>query len=310
MARHPEHGRDPEALLAAADAAMYASKAAGRNTWRAFSPAIGQAIADRAGALHELRDALEHDRLELHYQPKVDLRSGACVGVEALLRRRTPDGVEGPARLIAAAEESGLIGRLGEWVVRTAAAQSRAWRREGIALPIAVNVSGLQLRDGAFVAFLADQIRFDPQLPRFLQLELTETSLALASDGASEVFTEIRRLGLKLHIDDFGTGYSSLAYLPMLPMDALKIDRGFVAGMTRSQDSREIVLAILAVARALKLAVIAEGVETREQAEFLASHGCDQAQGYLYACPAPAAAAAAFAAQDHRQRAVDHQATA
>ncbi len=310
IARYPEDGSNGEELLAAAGIALHAAKSAGRNLWRYFDSEVGRRATHRAISLQNLRSAFERGEFVLHYQPKVGLPAGSVVGYEALLRWNTPDGMQGAGELIAAAEQSGFVVTLGEWVVREAARQSLAWRRGGMRCPIAVNVSAMQLHDDRLVAALREMTARDPELPGVLILELTETTIATDIDRAKRSLDEIAALGFAMHIDDFGTGYSSLARLSRLPVSALKIDRTFVAGTPRDVDSCEIVKAILALAKALRLDVIAEGVETQDQVRFLQESGCGQAQGFYFGAalaPTPALAywmehgegARAVRAQDH-----------
>lgn len=282
IARHPEDGETGEELLAAAGMALQAAKSAGRNLWRYFDAEARQRATHRAISLQNLRSAFERGEFVLHYQPKVALATGAVTGYEALLRWNAPDGMQGAGQLIAAAEQSGFVVTLGEWVVREGARQSLAWRHRGMRCPIAVNVSAMQLHDERLVAALRELTERDPELPDLLVLELTETTIATDVDRARATLKEIATLGFELHIDDFGTGYSSLARLARLPVSALKIDRSFVAGTPGDAEAREIVKTIVALARALRLDVIAEGVEKPAQVEFLRSTGCAQAQGFLF----------------------------
>lgn len=293
IARYPEDGRNGEELLAAAGIALHAAKSAGRNLWRYFDSEVGRRATHRAISLQNLRSAFDRGEFVLHYQPKIALATNAVVGYEALLRWNTPDGMQGAGELIAAAEQSGFVVTLGEWVAREAARQSLAWRRGGMRCPIAVNVSAMQLHDDRLVAALRDMTARDPELPELLILELTETTIATDIERAKRALDDIAALGFAMHIDDFGTGYSSLARLSRLPVSALKIDRTFVAGTPRDVDSCEIVKAVLALAKALRLEVVAEGVETRDQVRFLHASGCEQAQGFYFGAamaPKPALA--------------------
>lgn len=282
IARYPEDGENGEGLLAAAGIALYAAKSGGRNLWRYFDPEAGRRATRRASSLQNLRAAFERGEFVLHYQPKVSLGIGAVVGFEALLRWNTPDGMQAASDLIVAAEQSGFVVTLGEWVVREAARQSLTWRRQGVRCPIAVNVSAMQLHDERLVGALRELAMRDPELPELLVLELTETTIATDIDRAKQALGNIAALGFAMHIDDFGTGYSSLARISRLPVSALKIDRSFIAGTPDDVEACEIVKAIMALSRALRLEVIAEGVETQAQARFLHSCGCEQAQGFLF----------------------------
>jgi len=282
IARYPADGAGGEELLAAAGIALRAAKSAGKNLWRYFDVEAGRCATHQALSLQHLRTAFERGEFVLHYQPKVALGTDAVIGYEALLRWNTPDGMQGVGELIAVAEQSGFVVTLGEWVMREAARQSLAWRRVGMRCSIAVNVSAMQLHDERLVAGLRALTMRDPELPALLVLELTETTVATDIVRVRRVLDEIAALGFAMHIDDFGTGYSSLARLSRMPISALKIDRSFVAGTPDDAEACEIVKAIMALARALRLEAIAEGVETADQVRFLRHCGCGQAQGFFY----------------------------
>lgn len=294
IARYPHDGNNGEELLAAAGIALHAAKSAGRNLWRYFDSEAGRRATDRALSLQNMRSAFERGEFVLHYQPKVALGTGEVVGYEALLRWNTPSGMQGAGELIAAAEQSGFVVTLGEWVTREAARQSLAWRRGGMRCSIAVNVSAMQLHDDRLVAALRELTARDPELPGSLVLELTETTIATDVERARRAVGEIAAMGFAMHIDDFGTGYSSLARISRLPVSALKIDRTFVAGTPANGDACEIVKAVVALARALRLEVIAEGVETQDQVRFLHASGCEQAQGFYFGAAMVPQAALAY----------------
>lgn len=282
IARYPEDGGTGEELLAAAGIALQAAKSGGRNLWRYFDSETGQRATNRAISLQNLRSAFERGEFVLHYQPKVALADNVVVGFEALLRWNTPEGMQGAGELIAAAEQSGFVVTLGEWVVREAARQSLAWRRKGMRCPIAVNVSAMQLHDARLVEALRELMVRDPELPELLVLELTETTIATDIERARQALNDIAALGFAMHVDDFGTGYSSLARISRLPVSALKIDRSFISSTPDDTEACEIVKAVMALSRALSLEVIAEGVETQAQVRFLQSCGCEQAQGFFF----------------------------
>jgi diguanylate cyclase (GGDEF)-like protein len=307
IALAPRHGVAAEALLTAAECALREAKRAGRQTARIYDPQLGERDARRARALQLLHFAHDAGQLTLHYQPKVHLATGSCSGFEALLRLRTPLGLEGPGPLIDAAERSGFISKLGEWVFKEAADQSRAWRVAGITLPIAVNLSAKQLQDPRFMAFIDGQLGLDPQLPRHLQLEITESALAMDQIEFAGVLTRLRRLGFHIQADDFGTGYSTMGFLSKMAIDTLKIDRSFIAGLPEAQDNQQIVRAMLSMAHELKLSVVAEGIETPAQARWLQHQACDQGQGFLFARALPPAEAAQFAREGARAFLVDAQ---
>ena len=295
IALSPEHGARPEALLGAAECGLREAKKAGRRTARMYDPQIGAREARRAHALQRLHAAFAEGDLLLHYQPKVNLANGTCIGFEALLRLRTPDGLEGPGALIEAAERSGFISRLGEWVLQEAATQRRLWREEGIDVPIAVNLSTKQLQDPHFLDFMQAQLVLDPQMPQTLQLEITESALAVDYLELSGVLQRLRQMGFQVQVDHFGTGYSTMGFLSKLSIDTLKIDRSFIAGLPNAMDSQRIVRAIVGMAHDLGMRVVAEGVETEPQAQWLQRMGCDHGQGFFFARAMPSAQAAAFA---------------
>jgi diguanylate cyclase (GGDEF)-like protein/PAS domain S-box-containing protein len=291
IAVFPDHAADIETLVKYADLAMYEAKAKGRNNFQVYDVVMNAGSFERLQMENDLRMALERRQFELHYQPQFDLRSGALVGCEALLRWRHPDkGMVSPASFIPMAEECGLIGPVGDWVLEEAIRQNGLWQETGRApLAVAVNLSALQFqgRDLAGqVRQLLTQYGLDADR---LDLELTESVLMHGIERTLETLRELSSMGLRLAVDDFGTGYSSLAYLKLFPIHKLKIDQTFVRDIMIDPNDAIMVRAIVAMAHSLGLLVIAEGVETEEQASFLRDVGCDQAQGYLYGRPLPAA---------------------
>jgi EAL domain-containing protein (putative c-di-GMP-specific phosphodiesterase class I) len=231
-----------------------------------------------------MRQALASGRFRLHYQPQVELRSGRIVGAEALIRWRDPAlGEVPPSRFVPVAEDSGFIVALGDWVLTQAVRQGAAWRARGMAVPIAINVSALQFQQPQFAERVAAVLAASQLPPQLLELELTESILVRDADEALQRLRALARIGVGMAIDDFGTGYSSLAYLKRFPIDKLKIDRSFVMGLPGDDSDSAIVVAILQMAGALGMKVIAEGVETEAQRQFLFDSGCHQFQGYLYA---------------------------
>ena len=283
----PEHGHDSETLIRNADAAMYCAKESGRNRIRLFADEMNVNALERLTMENSLRLAIEREELYLEYQPQFNIASGQITGVEALLRWSHPEnGLISPAKFIPVAENSGLILPLGEWVLRTACKQSRQWQDQGfLAVPIAVNVSAVQFRQEGFCDKIRDALRGAALAPEFLELELTESLLLSNEDVVSEVIEELKVMGVKLSIDDFGTGYSSLSYLRRLPVSKLKIDQSFVKDLAFSADDAAITIAIINMAKNLNLKVIAEGVETEAQMEFLRAHRCDELQGYYLSRP-------------------------
>ena len=275
-------------LLQDAELALRDAKLAGRNTHRPFDADMRRKSSDQIDLVSRLRKALEADQLQLHFQPKIDLRTGRLTGFEALLRWHCArDGWIPPSRFIPLAEESGLIVPLTEWVLHAALRMARRWhQRTGHLVPVAVNISARQfaLRDPA--ALIAQALQLTGSAAATLEVEITESAVMGDLSKAVAVLSQLRQLGVRSSIDDFGTGQSSLAYLKDLPVDTVKIDRGFIAGLGEaSSPSNQICLAIVGLGHALGFEVVAEGVETAEQLEMLRAMGCDQAQGYLIARP-------------------------
>jgi diguanylate cyclase len=290
IAMYPEHGAAAETLLVHADAAMYCAKQQGGNRHQCFAPGMDTATRDQVSLESDLRQALALNQFELHYQPKVDTRTGNVHGAEALIRWRHPErGLVVPAKFIPLAEESGLIHPIGEWVLREACRQCKAWQTEGLwPLRVAVNVAAAQFRHGNLLDTVQRALR-DAQLePRYLELELTESAVMTNPEESVAILEHLSRMGVLVSVDDFGTGYSSMSYLRRFPIDKLKIDRTFVKELSTRAEDASIVQAIISLAHSLKLKVIAEGVETSEQLSFLRSMGCDQYQGFHFSPPLPA----------------------
>jgi diguanylate cyclase (GGDEF)-like protein/PAS domain S-box-containing protein len=289
IAIFPEDGTDFDTLLKKADTALYHAKAAGRNDFHFFSEAMNTGALERVALEARLRSALEKGEFRLHYQPQIDIDSRQLVGVEALLRWESPDlGLISPAKFIPVAEESGLIVPIGHWVLREACRQVRAWELERLPqLTISVNLSALQFRRGDFVRDVANALKDNALEPERLELELTESILIDEGDTVMDKVRSLKQLGVRLAIDDFGTGYSSLSYLKRFAVDRLKIDQSFVRDIVTDPNDAAIVRAIIQLGRSFGLITIAEGVETAEQLEFLAKHGCDEVQGYYFAAPMP-----------------------
>jgi predicted signal transduction protein with EAL and GGDEF domain len=284
-----------EEMLRDADTAMYRAKALGRARHQLFDAEMHVRAVDQLRLETDLRRAVERQELQLHYQPIIQVSTGAISGFEALARWRHPErGWVSPAEFIPLAEETGLIVPLGEWVLRTACRQMRAWLDElspDSPLVMSVNISGRQITRHRLGPTIAEVLRATGLPARCLKLEITESVLMENAEAARELLEALRELNVELYIDDFGTGYSSLSYLQRFPLDALKIDRSFVSGMGSRGEHLEIVRTIIALARVLGMAVVAEGVETREQLATLKMLGCDFVQGYLFARPMDAGAA-------------------
>ena len=288
IATYPEHG-PRERLVAHADAAMGEAKRAGGNTWAHFEERLEGPRPEMLGLQNDLRFAIEHGQLALHYQPKVDGRTGATHGVEALLRWIHPQhGFVSPVTFIPLAERFGLIGKLGNWVIDEACRQVECWAAEGQRMNVAINLSVHQLREQDLVERIEQALlRHDIDADQLL-CEITE-SVAMGDVKATQAaFSGLAHIGVLLSIDDFGTGYSSLSYLRRLPARQLKIDRSFVMDLETSSDARAIVSAVVHLAHDLGLGVVAEGVETAGQRDVLAGLDCDELQGYLFAKPMPA----------------------
>lgn len=286
----PHDGQAAEELLRHADLAMYRAKASGRNAWCFYQPEMNERMRERVDLERDLHHALERGELSLHYQPRVRLADGALTGFEALLRWRHPTrGPIGPDVFIPIAEETGLIVPIGEWVLRQACCQARAWAAAGLPrLQVAVNVSARQLSDAAFPRRVRQALDDTGWPAELLELEITETALMQDTVLSAGLLRELKSLGARTAVDDFGTGYSSLAYLKAFPLHRLKVDRSFVAGVQDEGDDRVIASTIIVLAQSLGLQVTAEGVETAEQATCLLQHGCDEAQGYHFGRPVPA----------------------
>jgi diguanylate cyclase (GGDEF)-like protein len=289
IAVFPKDGEDVETLLRNADLAMYYAKRTGRNLFQYYAPTMNEDALRRLTLENMLRQALARDELSLHYQPQVDLTSGELSGLEALLRWESPDlGRVPPVEFIPVAEESGLIVPIGEWVLRSACAQAKAWLDAGLSLPrMAVNVSVMQFVHRGFPATVA-RILAETGLPAgALELEVTETLLMKDSTDAASTLKALKDLGVQLAVDDFGTGYSSLSRLKEFPIDRLKIDKSFVQAVNARADDGAIASAVIAMAEGMNLKVIAEGVETLSQLAFLQQRRCDEGQGYYWSRPLP-----------------------
>jgi diguanylate cyclase (GGDEF)-like protein/PAS domain S-box-containing protein len=283
----PDHGTDGENLIKNADAAMYSAKQNGPNNVQFFTDHLNAQMVERLTLEHGLRLALEREELFLVYQPQVEIASSNVIGVEALLRWNHPElGLVPPDKFIRIAENSGLIVRLGEWVIRTACVQARRWQDEGVpAMRMAINVSAVQFRQDGFCDLLKEVLRETGLPPRYLELELTESLLLTNADVVFSVLEELNEMGLNLAIDDFGTGYSSLSYLKQFRVSKLKIDRSFIRDIPADSGDAAITAAIISMAKILNLKVIAEGVENADQMSFLRDHACDEIQGYYFSKP-------------------------
>jgi diguanylate cyclase (GGDEF)-like protein/PAS domain S-box-containing protein len=287
VAVYPTDASGTDSLVEQADIAMYRAKKLGRNNFQFYTPAMNEEAMERVRIESALRNALERDQFVLHYQPQVDLASGQIVGMEALIRWQHPElGVVAPSRFISVAEETGLIVPIGAWVMRTACHQNKLWQDAGLGrLRVAVNLSARQFGAPDLLADITAVLAQTGLDADCLEIELTESLFMSDVTLAVEVLHGLKSLGVNLSIDDFGTGYSSLSYLSRFPIDVLKIDRSFVSDIARDASDAAIVASIIALAHNLKLSVIAEGVETAEQLDYLRRHGCDEMQGYYFSRP-------------------------
>ncbi len=287
VALFPDDASDVESLLRDADVAMYHAKQAGRDTYRFFSADMHTRAAQHVSLESDLRRAVEQGEFVLHYQPRIDVRSGDVCGVEALIRWMHPRlGLIPPARFIPIAEQTRLIVPIGEWVLREACRQARAWDTDGLGkINVSVNLSAVQFNRRELARDIGSVLMATGLAPELLEVELTE-SIAMRNPQATiETLVELRAMGVRAAIDDFGTGYSSLSYLKRFPIDALKIDRSFVRDLVDDPDDANIARAIIGLAHNLRLRVVAEGVETPLQQQFLVQSGCDEIQGYLTGRP-------------------------
>jgi EAL domain-containing protein (putative c-di-GMP-specific phosphodiesterase class I) len=274
-----------------ADLAMYHAKEEGKNNFQFYDGRLETLSLERLTLETRLRRAIERNELSLHYQAKLDLASNAIAGVEALLRWNSAElGSVSPAKFIPVAEETGLILAIGKWVLRTACAQSMSWQGAGLPpVRVSVNLSPRQLNDPELVAAVRDVLADTGLKPDLLELEVTESSVMHNVERALEVLCALKDMGVQLAIDDFGTGYSSLAQLKRFPIDTLKVDRSFIRELPADVEDKAIAEAIIAMGRTLNLTVVAEGVETREQQDFLRERACDQMQGFFFSKPVAAA---------------------
>jgi diguanylate cyclase (GGDEF)-like protein len=288
---HPQDAEDAESLLSLADVAMYRAKKSGRNQMAFFSPALDHAAQTRLQLVDQLREAIKTEAFELHYQVKVDIASGQTVGAEALLRWRHPvHGLIPPTEFIPLAEETGLIVPIGEWALRTACMTAESWHQSlGTPLTVAVNLSAKQFQDAALLEKVRTALLHSGLPAQLLELEITESMMMRKPDEAAATMRALRQLGVHLAVDDFGTGYSSLGYLSRFPIQCLKIDRSFVQNVPDSDADSTIARSIVSLGKSLGLTVVAEGVETQSQLDFLRVHGCHIAQGYLLGRPLEAA---------------------
>jgi diguanylate cyclase (GGDEF)-like protein len=281
----------PEKLLKNADIALYRAKQSGRGNARIFEARMDLELQDRKALEADLRQAIVRDELELHFQPVIDLKSQAITGVEALLRWRHPErGMVPPVAFIPIAEDTGLIGSIGEWVLQHACLQALDWPD----IRMAVNLSPVQFRQRNLTGVISQILDETGLPPHRLELEITESVLINDTDAALEILTSLKEVGIKVALDDFGTGFSSLGYLSAFPFDKLKIDRAFISAPREEEKPRAIVKSVISLGHSLGITTTAEGVETDEQLGFLVEQGCEEVQGYLFGAPMTATAVTEF----------------
>lgn len=287
---YPRDGNSAAMIIHNADLAMYQAKEEGRNAFRFFEEELNLLAVERQQLESGIRRALQQDEFVLHYQPKVNLQDGRITGAEALIRWQDPEhGLVQPADFITVAEMSGLIVPIGRWVLREACRQARLWQDQGLSsLTIAINVSAVEFRQDNFLQQVQSTLEETGLAPDFLQLELTEGVLMKDAASTTLALQALKRLGVKLAIDDFGTGYSSLSYLHQFPIDVLKIDRSFTRHISSDPETSVLIGAIIAIGRSLKHTVVAEGIETREQKDYLVAERCAEGQGFFFSYPLPA----------------------
>lgn len=289
ISTYPNDGKDASTLLKNADIAMYRAKEQGKNNFQYYSEQMNLHLLQRLALESSLRHAVDRHELQLYYQPIVETESLEIVGVEALVRWRHPDmGMVGPLQFIPLAEETGLIVQIGRWVLQSACEQGRIWNEMGFPLNISVNMSPRQLAEPDIVQDFSETFAKSGFPPTQLTLEITESLMLNNPDETVVILQELKELGPRIAIDDFGTGYSSLAYLRRFPIDTLKIDRSFLQDIPSDADSSVLTAAVIALSHSMHLNVVAEGVETDEQRDFLVSHHCQRLQGYWFAKPQPA----------------------
>jgi len=291
IAMYPEDGITTQALLAHADAAMYSAKQRGRSNFQRYAAGMDAGTEDRVQLESDLHNAVALDQFELYYQPKVDIRSGEVRSAEALIRWLHPTrGIVSPADFIPLAEECGMIGAIGDWVIREACRQTRAWQIAGVPLlRVSVNLSASQFGDSGLVDSIRHALADAALDARYLEVELTESVVMSDPEKSIAILEQLSSMGVLISVDDFGTGYSSMSYLRRLPIDKLKIDRVFIDEIVSRPEDASIVRAIVSLAHSLHLKVVAEGVETPAQLYFLKTAGCDEYQGYHFSRPLPAA---------------------
>jgi EAL domain-containing protein (putative c-di-GMP-specific phosphodiesterase class I) len=291
IAVYPSDGKDADHLLKNADTAMYHAKEQGKNNYQFYKQSMNASAFEKLMMENNLRKAIENQELLLYYQPRMELATNRVFATEALIRWQHPElGLFPPGKFIPLAEETGLIIPIGEWVLKTACKQNRIWQQSGESdadMAISLNISGEQFKHSDLIQVVEKVIVDSGLPPASLELEITETVIMKDAETTIKMLEKLKSMGVQLSMDDFGTGYSSFNYLKKFPLDIVKIDRSFVQDVTTKEEDATIVKAMIAMAHSLKLRVVAEGVETREQLQFLRENGCDEMQGYLLSPPVP-----------------------
>jgi diguanylate cyclase (GGDEF)-like protein len=291
ISTYPQDGLDEQTLTKNADIAMYQAKAEGKNNFQFYSDKLNANSLERLTLESSLRHALERNEFRLHYQAKRDIASGKITGMEALLRWQHPDlGTVAPMQFIPVAEETGLIVPIGKWVLKTVCLQSVAWRNQGLPpLSIAINLTPRQFCDEQLLSDITSILAETGMAPRLLEIEITESLMIHDVENTLRILTGLKALGLRIAVDEFGSGYSSLAMLQRFPLDTIKIDRSLMRDIVGTPEDTGLADAIIAMGKSLSLTVVAQGVETREQAEHLRAHACDELQGFYFKRPLPVA---------------------
>jgi EAL domain-containing protein (putative c-di-GMP-specific phosphodiesterase class I) len=292
ISRFMQDGDDEQTLMKHADVAMYQAKESGRSGFAFYSAERNANSFERLALESSLRRALKRNELLLHYQPKMDFQTGRISGMEVLLRWNHPElGMVSPAEFIPVAEETGLIVPIGKWVLRQACLQTKLWQEQGLAdLTVAVNLSPRQFGDANLLTDIVTILHETGMDGRRLELEITESAIMQNAEAGAKLMRALKAQGIRIAVDDFGTGYSSLSTLKVFPVDTLKIDRSFIRDLSTNAEDRGLTAAIIQMAKTLKLQLVAEGVETSAQMEFLKDLGCDELQGYLFSRPLSQAA--------------------
>jgi diguanylate cyclase (GGDEF)-like protein len=296
IAIYPKDGADGETLVKNADGALYRSKSLGKNHYQFYTSTISSETSEKFKIENLLHQALEKEQFLLHYQPQINIKTGAICGMEALIRWNHPKlGLIFPGKFISVAEETGLIVPIGEWVLKTACQQNQLWQQAGLPpIRMAVNLSAQQFQQPSFIKVIKQILRDTKLDPQLLELEITETTIMQNLEFARQMIDHLRQMGIHISMDDFGTGYSSLGYLKQIPFHSIKIDQSFVRELKDDPEDLAIISAVLAIGKGFNLRVIAEGVETQQQVDLLIKLDCQEMQGYRFSRPLPVDEATKF----------------